>query len=364
MCKNVFRAVPLAERSFFQKLFSQYPEENAVIELNNLLAAKPVKQILSSDIAGIESKYNLSLKEEFTLNLEEFYAVYLNYCLSDKSLSNEELDDLKHLKIMFALDDNTIDKLHTKIGEIIYKKSFEEAVADGRLTSDEEAFLSKLESDLKLPKQLAEKISADTRTAFIENYVANIITDQRLSPDEERELQAIATSLNVNVQLNEQTKQQLAKLKLYWALENVELPAMQTDIALQRAERGYITIPNVKWYELRSVRQRVSYSGYSTSFRVAKGFYLRSGSYKPRSYSVDQMTLIDSGTLYLTNKRIIFTGAKKNSNICLEKILSITPYTDGVEIDKETGKTPLLQFNDKADVFCIILERLLRERNS
>ena len=364
MSQNIFSTVPLAERSFFQKLFRQHPEENAVIELNNLLATKPVKHISSNDIAGIENKYNLSLEQEFKLNLEEFYAVYLNHCLSDKSLSNEELEDLKHLKTILALDDNTIEKLHMKIGEIVYKKSFEEAVADGRLTRDEEAFLSKLENDLKLPKQLAEKISVETRTAFIENYVLNFINDQRLSPDEEREMQAIATSLNVNVQLNEQTKQQLAKLKLYWALENVELPAMQPDITLQRAEKCYIIIPNVNWYELRSVRQRVSYSGYSTSFRVAKGFYLRSGSYKPRSYSVDEMTLIDSGTLYLTNKRIIFTRTKKNSNIRLEKVLSITPYTDGVEIDKETGKTPLLQFNDSADVFCIILERLLRERNS
>lgn len=76
------------------------------------------------------------------------------------------------------------------------------------------------------------------------------------------------------------------------------------------------------------------------------------------------MTLIHNGNLYLTNKRIIFTGSKKNSNIRFEKILSITPYADGVEIDKEAGKTPLLQLAEKADVFCIILERLLRERNS
>jgi hypothetical protein len=75
------------------------------------------------------------------------------------------------------------------------------------------------------------------------------------------------------------------------------------------------------------------------------------------------MTLIDKGTLYLTNKRLILTGAKKNANIRLDKILNISPYSDGVEIDKETGKKPVLQFTDRADIFCIMLERLLRERN-
>lgn len=47
---------------------------------------------------------------------------------------------------------------------MVYKKTFEEAVSDGRLTSEELAVLNKLETDLRLPKQLAEKISLETRT--------------------------------------------------------------------------------------------------------------------------------------------------------------------------------------------------------
>ncbi len=74
------------------------------------------------------------------------------------------------------------------------------------------------------------------------------------------------------------------------------------------------------------------------------------------------MKLIDTGTLYLTNKRIIFTGTKKNSNIRIDKVLDFTPYTDGVEIGKDTGKSPTLQMTQNADIFCMILERLLNER--
>ncbi len=359
---NLYQTRPLANTSFFQKLFKQFPQQNAVIELNNLLAVKPIKDILQKEVMEIEMKYNLSLNTEFKLNLEEFYVVYLNYCLADKVLNEHELAELNHLKHILSLDDKSIDKLHTKLGESIYKKSFQEAVADGRLTTDEENFLSKLESTLRLPKELAEKISSETRIEFIENYVAQIVKDQRLSPTEEHELQAIAKSLNINIQLNDQTKEQLRKLKVYWALENLDLPVIQPDIAIQKTEVCHIKIPNVNWYEMRSVRQRVSYSGYSTSFKVAKGFYLRSGSYNPQSYSVDTMKLIDTGTLYLTNKRIIFTGTKKNSNIRIDKILDFKPYSDGVEIGKDTGKSPTLQMATNADIFCMMLERLLNER--
>jgi len=362
MSNNLFQTIPLSNTSFFQRLFKQLPQENAVIELNNLFASKQVLEITTTDFKDIEERYKISMNKEFKLNLEEFYAVYLNHCLADKVLNDDELKELNHIKHTLNLDDKTIDKLHSKIGEIVYKKSFEEAVADGRLTKDEEDFLNKLETTLRIPKELADKISSETRIAHLENYVTQIVADQRLSPAEEQEMQAIANSLNINVQLNEQTKEQLRKLKLYWALENLDLPIIHSDIAIQKSEVCHLKISNVSWYELRSVRQRVSYSGYSTSFKVAKGFYLRSGSYRPQSYSVDTMKLIDTGTLYLTNKRIIFTGTKKNSNIRIDKILDFTPYTDGVEIGKDTGKSPTLQMTQNADIFCMMLERLLNER--
>ncbi|ARS35790.1 hypothetical protein [Pontibacter actiniarum] len=362
MNKQIFNEAPLLKRSFMQRILRQHPEENAVIEINNLLASKQVREINSMEIDRITRTYKIDALHQFRLNMEEFYAVYLNHCFEDCVLSEEELQDLRHLRQLLQLEERTVNFLHSEIGQKVYKSSFERAIADGRLTEEEKEFLNKLEADLKLPEALVNSISKEVRSVFVQSYVSSIIADERLSPEEERELEAIAANLNVTLETDEQTKRQLQQLKLYWALENTELPAIQPDILLQKSERCFISIPGVDWHELRTVRHRTSYSGYSTSFRVAKGFYLRSGSYTPRSYSSDEMKLIDSGTVYLTNKRIIFTGAKKNSNIRLDKILHITPYSDGVEIGKETGKSPLLQLPNRADVFCIILERLLRER--
>lgn len=362
MINKIFKTHIIAKQSFFQKLLGQILYENAVIELNNLLASTQIEKITHNQIFDIENRYSVSFSKDYKTNLEEFYAVYLNYCLADKILSNEELNELKHLKYILDLDEKTINKIHQLVGEKIYKQTFEEAVKDGRLTNDEILFLEKLENDLKLPKELSEKISIEVRTSYLDGYVQQIIKDQRLSPEEEVELNIIANSLNIKVSLNDQTKEQLGRIKLFWALENLDLPVIDTDLSLPKSENCYLSIPNVNWNELRTIRKKVSYSGYSASFKVIKGVYLRSGSYSPKSYSADEMTLIDMGTVYLTNKRIIFVGQKKNSNIKIDKILSVFPYTDGVEIDKETGKSPLLQFNERADIFCIILERLLNEK--
>jgi hypothetical protein len=52
-------------------------------------------------------------------------------------------------------------------------------------------------------------------------------------------------------------------------------------------------------------------------------------------------------------------GSKKNSNIKLTRILSFTPYTDGVGLQKDAGRSPMLQFQTNVEVFSMILSRLL-----
>jgi hypothetical protein len=121
-----------------------------------------------------------------------------------------------------------------------------------------------------------------------------------------------------------------------------------------------LPITGVHWHELRSAGRGNTYSSYSPALKAAKAFYLQSGS---NNTSSQILKLIDTGTLYLTNKRIIFAGDKKTSNIKIDKILELTPYSDGVAIRKETGKSPVLQMKQNADVFCVMLERILNERD-
>lgn len=304
-----------------------------------------------------------NIHEQFNLNLQEYYAVYLNHCLEDRELNEDEYWELQHLKDLLALDDKTVSKLHMMVRETIYKQSFEEAVADGRLTPEEQTFLDKLQNTLGIPPALAEKISHETRTSFMTSHVASVIAAQQVSPAEETEMHAIASSLNIPLVIGKADCVILDKLKRYWALEHLLLAALSTTIALQKNEQCIMMISNVQWIEIHRVVQSVTYSGYSARFKVAKEFYLKAGSYAPRNYPKEEMTLIDTGTLYFTSKRILFTGRSKNSNLRLEKILQVIPHASGVEIGKDTGRSPFLQFPERVDVFWILLERLLRARS-
>jgi hypothetical protein len=92
-----------------------------------------------------------------------------------------------------------------------------------------------------------------------------------------------------------------------------------------------------------------------------KGVYYRVGSISGQHVTQEEWKLIDQGKVYLTNKRILFVGSKKNSTIRLDKMLSFTPYSDGIQINQETGRSPLLSFSNQVDVFGLLLSRLMRE---
>ena len=92
-----------------------------------------------------------------------------------------------------------------------------------------------------------------------------------------------------------------------------------------------------------------------------KGVRYKVGSFKPERITSEEWKQIDLGTIYLTNKRIILLGHNKSANIKINKILSFTPYTDGIEITKDMGRNPFLKFTTNTDIFSSILSRLLNE---
>lgn len=116
-------------------------------------------------------------------------------------------------------------------------------------------------------------------------------------------------------------------------------PITTNAIILKKGEQAYLEIPNVSLVEPRAVR--TSTGGYGGgSVRIAKGVSIRMGGGQGRSVSHDELMNIDSGELLLTNQRLIFVGAKKSSNIVLSKIMNLTAYSDGLEVQIENRQKP------------------------
>jgi hypothetical protein len=95
--------------------------------------------------------------------------------------------------------------------------------------------------------------------------------------------------------------------------------------------------------------------------KIARGLYWKAGSYSVDAQREDVMQLIDEGSLYLTSKRLIFMGGRGNKTISLGKILDFRAYSDGVKIQKDSGKDPLITFDADGEIFAAALGRAIQD---
>lgn len=356
----IYKKLSLKDQSFFERLFGKQPKENAFIEVNNLLSEKNMQEVTIEDVQNILSKYKVGLYSAEHSRLNSLYADYLRHCLSDKLFTDDEVEALGHLKTVLHLNDQTVSQIHGQLVSEIYKTEFDKVVSDGRLDEQDKKFISKLQNDLKLSDELASAIRRESSSKIVNNFLHNAMSAQRLSPDDEKELQAIAHSLGAELSMDAHTKSVLDKYRLFWQIENSEIPTMPVSLNLQKNEKCYFYTP-IDWLEQRRITKGINYAGPTLRIKIAKGLYWRAGSLGVQRITQDVWTTIDSGTLYLTNKKLIFMGSKGNKSIQLNKILDFTAYKNGIDIQKETGKSPFLQFDNNVDIFVMMLGRALSE---
>ncbi len=74
----------------------------------------------------------------------------------------------------------------------------------------------------------------------------------------------------------------------------------------------------------------------------------------------EEMRQIDTGTLYITNKRLLFNGAGKNFNVPYKKVVQFTAYKDGLKIERDSGRDQYFIGSGDIELLTAILETCLR----
>ncbi|MBN1139718.1 MAG: hypothetical protein JXM73_24305, partial [Anaerolineae bacterium] len=104
----------------------------------------------------------------------------------------------------------------------------------------------------------------------------------------------------------------------------------------QKAEKLIWLFQGVDYAEQRTTtRYQGSYQG--VSLRVAKGVYYRTGGFRGNPIPVTATVTIDKGVLAVTQKHIYFAGSSKSFRIPYSKIVTITPFSDGIGIQRDAA---------------------------
>ncbi|MGD0551528.1 MAG: hypothetical protein ABSB25_02630 [Sedimentisphaerales bacterium] len=359
--ESFFIEKPLKRPNLLQRIFRLQPKENALIEMNNLFAkADKIEDVSLEDVFEIATSYGVDLHKKFNKELRQIVTGYLSSCLKDLKIDDREFKNIKHLVRVFGINAYEFSKIRNEVCESIYADKVQEVISDGKVTDEEKNVLMRLQKYFNLSEESAQKIYTEKAQSFLQNRLDTAIADKKLSPEEDHEFQEMAKCLGVTVHQDEATRNLLDKYRLYWLIDSGDIPEISVDITLTKNEKCHF-VCRANWYEQRKITKRIRYSGPTLRLKMAKGLYWRMGDLGVQRVSEDIMAHIDSGNLFLTNKRIIFLGDNKSTNIKLNKIVDFTPYSNGVTIVKDAGRSPFLEFSKDVDLFAMILKRVIRD---
>jgi hypothetical protein len=188
-----------------------------------------------------------------------------------------------------------------------------------------------------------------------------------------------------NIPFTEQSEHQLISLKQKLELTDAEIAHTIADIdhAKSLARLYAQPLPVEKSCEIILKKNEVCHFSSSTdlieerrkshyvggtqgvSVRIAKGLSYRVGGFKGERVTEDYNEITDTGMLYITNKRIVFAGKKKNISYTLTSIASINRFTNAIQFKKENEAKPkYFGTNDHQiiDKLYVIVSRLLNSR--
>ena len=122
-----------------------------------------------------------------------------------------------------------------------------------------------------------------------------------------------------------------------------EVSGSRLPFNLMKSEAVISVIEGVEYYKEVTRRQHQG-SSMGASVRVAKGVYIRPGSYKGQTIETVSMERQDTGTFGLTTKHLYFVGNNtgRSFRIRLEKIVSLTPYEDALGVMRDTASAKRL----------------------
>ena len=350
-----------AERTWLQRLTRRGNPEMARPMITNLLSEKSPRDIDSKELGAIIEQTGLS-GAQFRGVAYEIYRQALTAFVADDQLTNEEAGYLDDLRRLLTLSNEELLKAEREVVHPRYQKGLDEVLSDGRLSPEETRKIGALQIALRLDSTTAENLRSPKTTALLKRKLESVLSDRRVSPIEQQQLDEMAQNLGVPLSLTSAQKADRDLFALYWQIENGPLPWYDVPLTLQKGERCHFS-SHCDWHEFRSKTVRMNYHGPTYRIRIAKGLYYRVGSLNVAPVRQEELTHIDSGTVYFTNKRVIFDGSRGNKTIRLSALLGIQPYTDGIGLEKATGKSPVLALNANVELATVILSAILAQAN-
>jgi len=329
------RVTPPRQRTFFERLLRKSRPDLASQAIQALLNNSKPDQVTNRAVEEIYRLFGLPESEASVL-ARQLWSTALAVFLQDDVLGDEDASYLRALRRVLDLSEDDVMSIQEQLIHPRYRDALAAVVADGEVTADERRRLEKLASDLRLTNSETKKLWGRVAPEAFHKLLEAALSDRELTQTEREQIQRAAEALGISVDENTQVRVDRAYLRWFFT-SGTQLPPLQVPINLPPGEHCHF-FTAVAWKENRKER------GYGGSY--------------------DTLKTIDVGTLYVTNKRLLFDGEGKNVTLKYDSLVKVTHFQDGVALDKSTGRTAFLipPDGELAELLSLVLGRVLNTR--
>lgn len=178
------------------------------------------------------------------------------------------------------------------------------------------------------------------------NFIKNGIIQQHDLQKVEEYVNKLGLSLiNLPASLQGSAVEELGQASILSDLQSGRTPRynIQAPIILSKGENALWCYHDVTMYQEKIRREYVGRtSGFS--YRIVKGVTYRTGGFKGHPVETSYMENMGLGSLYITDKNIIFMGQTRSIKVPYSRIIGINPYSDGMEIQRDGNNVKRLVF--------------------
>ena len=178
----------------------------------------------------------------------------------------------------------------------------------------------------------------------------NFLKNGVMQPSEQQKVDEYVTTLGLSLinlppSLKGTKIEELGQSAILSDLQNRRIPrySIQAPIILSKGEVALWCYNNVTMYQEKVKREYVGRTN-GFSFRIVKGVRYRIGGFKGHPVETSFMENMGLGSLYITNKNIIFMGQTRSIKVPYTKIIGINPYSDGMEVQRDGNNMKRLTF--------------------
>lgn len=338
------------EPTFSEKLFAgkQLKEE---ARLRRALSSRPDDigpHLLGNAPNGFSAGSGQAVRVGSRLYGELFSAALHWY---DAPLSEWHEEQLGRVAKLFGLPGGVVGRIRKRVGRqewpSVVRQLLDLAVEDSEIDVFDHQALPKT---VGFAGQRADNIYRTAARERIQEEIAEAVDDYSLSPQEAARIKSLLRLTGVDAGLSREQAGLFELAAFNWLLENGELDAVDAPIDLKKGEECYFG-EDVEWFELRKQAKgrTIRYHGVSARIRLAGGVFYRFGELDVSTPPLDTvLTQIDAGTLYVTNRRIIYDGEAFNRTYRHTELLRVDQLPFGVRLEREKGRSPVLSMSSTA----------------